>query len=49
MRLALVVTRYTHEFVELVPDERAVMRTEHGPFPMETTYTWGPAPNDATG
>lgn len=31
---------YTYRIVDLVPDERLVMRTEEGPFPMETTYTW---------
>jgi hypothetical protein len=31
---------YTYEVVELVPDERFVMRTAEGPFPMETTYEW---------
>ncbi|HEY2332826.1 MAG TPA: SRPBCC family protein [Acidimicrobiales bacterium] len=31
---------YTYELVDLVPDERLVMRTAQGPFPMETTYTW---------
>jgi uncharacterized protein YndB with AHSA1/START domain len=31
---------YTYEVVEFVPDERFVMRTAQGPFPMETTYTW---------
>lgn len=30
--------RYTYEIVELVPDERIVLRTAQGPFPMETTY-----------
>lgn len=31
---------YTYEIVELVPDQRLVMRTSQGPFPMETTYSW---------
>jgi uncharacterized protein YndB with AHSA1/START domain len=31
---------YTYEIAELVPGERLVMRTQEGPFPMETTYTW---------
>ncbi len=31
---------YTYEVVELVPQQRLVMRTSQGPFPMETTYTW---------
>jgi uncharacterized membrane protein len=39
---------YTYELVELVPDERLVMRTSEGPFPMETTYTWADAPGGAT-
>ncbi|MEY9871492.1 putative membrane protein [Streptacidiphilus sp. MAP12-33] len=30
---------YTYRVVEYGP-ERMVMRTEQGPFPMETTYTW---------
>ena len=39
---------YTYEIVELVPDERMVMRTAEGPFPMETTYTWSDAPGGGT-
>jgi len=39
---------YTYEFVELMPGERVVMRTEQGPFPMETTYTFADAGDDAT-
>jgi len=31
---------YTYEVVDVVPNERFVMRTAEGPFPMETTYTW---------
>lgn len=31
---------YTYEIAEHSPGQRLVMRTEEGPFPMETTYTW---------
>jgi uncharacterized protein YndB with AHSA1/START domain len=31
---------YTYEVVELVPDQRLVMRCDREPFPMETTYLW---------
>jgi hypothetical protein len=31
-----------------VPDERLVMSTDEGPFPMETTYTWSDAPGEGT-
>ena len=39
---------YTYEIVELQPQQRLVMRTAQGPFPMETTYTWGSEGADAT-
>ena len=31
---------YTYEVREIVPDERFVMSTAQGPFPMQTTYLW---------
>jgi hypothetical protein len=39
---------YTYEVRELVPDERFVMATAEGPFPMETTYTWADSPSGGT-
>jgi uncharacterized protein YndB with AHSA1/START domain len=39
---------YMYEVVDLVPGERLVMRTAQGPFPMETTYTWHDAGDNAT-
>ena len=36
---------YTYEVRELVQDERLVLGTSEGPFPMETTYEW----TDASG
>ncbi|MEU9372646.1 SRPBCC family protein [Streptomyces sp. NPDC048255] len=33
---------YTYEITAYEPGRRMVMRTEQGPFPMETTYTWEP-------
>jgi uncharacterized membrane protein len=39
---------YVYEVTELVPGERLVMRTEQGPFPMETTYTWADRSDSAT-
>lgn len=35
---------YTYKIVDYAPGERIVMRTEEGPFPMETTYTWESVP-----
>jgi uncharacterized membrane protein len=31
---------YVYEVVELVPDQKLVMKTADGPFPMETTYSF---------
>ena len=31
---------YTYSIDVLEPNEKLVMRTAQGPFPMETTYTW---------
>jgi uncharacterized membrane protein len=39
---------YTYEVVDFVPDQRFVMRTAEGPFPMETTYEWADVATDST-
>jgi uncharacterized membrane protein len=39
---------YTYEVKEYVPDERLVMSTADGPFPMETTYVWQDAATGRT-
>jgi len=39
---------YTYEVVDHVPGRRLVMRTAQGPFPMETSYTWEAAGDEAT-
>ncbi|OPH62171.1 ATPase [Paenibacillus ferrarius] len=31
---------YVYQITQYVPGEILVMRTDDGPFPMETTYTW---------
>ena len=39
---------YTYEIVDLLPNQRLVMRTADGPFAMETTYTWEPVFDQST-
>jgi uncharacterized membrane protein len=39
---------YTYEVVEVVPNQRFVMRTAEGPFAMETTYEWEAVGSDQT-
>jgi hypothetical protein len=39
---------YTYEVVEWTPQDRFVMRTAQGPFPMETIYTFEDASDGAT-
>jgi Polyketide cyclase / dehydrase and lipid transport len=39
---------YTYEVVELVPGVSLVMRTQQGPFPMETIYAWEALSDDTT-
>lgn len=39
---------YTYEFIELIPQQKLVMQTAEGPFPMETTYTWTAIDNQTT-
>ena len=39
---------YTYEVREIRAEERFVMTTSEGPFPMETTYTWEDAPSGGT-
>lgn len=39
---------YVYEIMELIPNEKLVMRTADGPFLMETTYTWSTVDKDST-
>ena len=39
---------YTYEVKEHIPEERFVMATSEGPFPMETTYEWSDTPSGGT-
>ena len=36
---------YTYRVLEHVPEQRFVMGTAEGPFPMETTYEWSATPS----
>lgn len=38
--MGMTMPPYTYTVVAHEPGERFVMRTEDGPFPVETTYTW---------
>lgn len=40
--------KYLYEIKEFIPDQKLVMRTAEGPFPMETTYTWEKVGNNKT-
>ena len=39
---------YVYEIAEIIPDQKLVMKTADGPFPMETTYTWKAINNNLT-
>jgi uncharacterized protein YndB with AHSA1/START domain len=39
---------YTYAVVAFEPGRRLVMRTDQGPFPMETTYEWTPSGSGGT-
>ena len=39
---------YTYEVRDIVPDERFVMSTAEGPFPMQTTHAWQDSPAGGT-
>lgn len=39
---------YVYEIVDLIPNQKLVMRTADGPFLMETTYTFEPLENGST-
>jgi hypothetical protein len=35
-----ITRRFPYEVVNLVEGKRLIIRTEDGPFPMQTTYSW---------
>ncbi len=40
--------RYTYEVIEYEPNQKFVMQTSQGPFPMQTCYTWEACGSDST-
>lgn len=39
---------YSYQVVELTPGSQVSMKSDEGPFPMRTTYTWRPLSDRAT-
>lgn len=39
---------YVYEIIEFIPEQKMVMKTADGPFPMETVYTWHALENGQT-
>lgn len=39
---------YSYQVVEYTPGSQVSMKTDAGPFPMQTTYTWRPLSDRAT-
>ena len=39
---------YTYEVIDFIPNQRLIMATTEGPFPMETTYAWSDLPDQRT-
>ncbi|OIK15754.1 ATPase [Bacillus sp. MUM 116] len=39
---------YVYEVVDYIAEQKLIMKTADGPFPMETTYTWESNENNGT-